>query len=60
MKLKEGQYVRHSKYGWGTVLDRDSHYTTVFFHTVGVRKFAAAQATFEVIESKTAKKKAVV
>jgi hypothetical protein len=60
MKLRQGQYVRHSKFGWGTVLERDSNQTMVFFHTVGVRKFAVSQATFEVVENKAAKKKAAV
>jgi hypothetical protein len=32
----------------------------VFFNTVGVRKFAVSQATFEVVENKAAKKKAAV
>lgn len=58
MKLKQGQYVRHSKYGWGTVIEQDGNQTTVFFHTVGVRKFSPSQANFEVVESKTTKKKA--
>jgi hypothetical protein len=57
MKLKQGQYVRHSKYGWGTVLERDAQQTTVYFNSVGVRKFAPSQSTFEVVESKSAKKK---
>jgi len=57
MKLKLGQYVRHSKYGWGTILDSAGNYTTVFFNTLGVRKFALSEAFFDVVEGKAVKKK---
>lgn len=57
MKLREGQYVRHSKYGWGTILESKSRQTMVYFQTVGVRKFADSQAVFEVVECKAVKKK---
>jgi hypothetical protein len=57
MKLKHGQYVRHPRYGWGTVLERDDSQTMVYFHTVGVKKFTVSQAVFEVFEHKPAKKK---
>ncbi len=57
MKFKEGQYVRHAKYGWGTVLEKNHHQTMVCFQSVGIRKFRVSQAIFEVVESKSAKKK---
>ena len=57
MKLRQGQYVRHSKYGWGTVLERAGNQTLVFFNTVGVRKLGVSESVFEVVESKAAKKK---
>lgn len=57
MRLKPGQSVRHSKYGWGTILEQDDNHTTVYFHTVGVRKLTVSQAVFEVIEHQGAKKK---
>ncbi len=31
MKLKVGQYVRHWKYGWGAILERDRDQTMVYF-----------------------------
>ena len=60
MKLKEWQCVPHSKCGWGTILEHDGNQMTVYFHTVGVRKYAVSQAVFEVVESEGAKKKAGV
>ncbi len=59
MKLKEGQYVRHSKYGWGTILERDGSQTMVYFHTVGVKKFVASLTAFDVVEHEAPKKKSV-
>ncbi len=50
MKLKQWQSVRHSQYGWGTILEHVANQTTVYFHTVGARKFTVAQAVFEVVE----------
>jgi len=47
MKLKEGQYVRHSQYGWGTVLDCDNHSTTVIFRSSGLRLLAPTSSTSE-------------
>jgi hypothetical protein len=49
MKLKPGQYVRHSQYGWGTILERDGGQTMVYFLTVGVKKFATSLTTFAVV-----------
>lgn len=46
MTLKKGQYVRHSKYGWGTVLEHDDRETTVYFRTIGLKKLPAALALF--------------
>ena len=56
MKLKERQSVRHAKYGWGTILEQDDRHTTVFFHTVGVRKLTASEAVFKVVEDQGTKK----
>ena len=53
MKLKEGQYVRHSKYGWGTILEHDGSQTMVYFLTVGVKKFVTSLTTFAVIARET-------
>lgn len=57
MKFKQRQSVRHAKYGWGTILEQDDHYTTVFFHTVGVRKLTVSEAVFKVVEDQGPKKK---
>ncbi len=50
MNLKAGQYIRHSKYGTGTILERDEERTTVDFDTAGVRKFVTSLAAFEIAE----------
>lgn len=57
MKLSIGQYVRHSKHGWGTILECDRRQTVVYFRRVGVRKLTAAEAVFQVVEDKVALKR---
>jgi hypothetical protein len=57
MKLKDGQYVRHSKFGWGTILECDRHHTMVYFRRVGVRKLTASEAVFQVVEDAAAVKR---
>ncbi len=57
MKLKHGQYVRHSKYGWGTILECDGQHTMVYFYRVGVRKLAESEAVFQVVEDQVALKR---
>lgn len=57
MELKLRQSVRHRKYGWGVILDLESNQTTVYFYTVGIRKFPAAHAPFQVVEYQGAGKK---
>jgi hypothetical protein len=57
MKLKDGQYVRHSKYGWGTILECDRHHTMVCFYRVGVRKLTVSEAVFQVVEDQVAMKR---
>ncbi len=59
MKLKPGQYVRHSKYGWGSILECNRDQTMVYFRTVGVRKFTTSLATFAVVQGEASKKKPV-
>jgi hypothetical protein len=59
MNLKTGQYIRHSKYGCGTIVERDDDRTTVDFDTFGVRKFVTAMAAFEVAQGEAPKKKRV-
>jgi hypothetical protein len=49
MKLKIGQYVRHSRYGWGTILEDDAKRTIVYFRNVGIKKFATSQGTFALV-----------
>lgn len=57
MKLKPRQSVRHSRYGWGSILECDRHQTTVYFHTVGIRRFATSLATFVVVQNEAPKKR---
>lgn len=57
MKLSCGQYVRHSKFGWGTILECDRHHTMVYFHRVGVRKLPVSEAVFQVVEDQVAVKR---
>ena len=49
MKLKTGQYVRHSRYGWGTILEGDGKRTMVYFRNVGIKKFPTCRAAFALI-----------
>ena len=57
MTLKTGQYIRHSKYGCGTIVERDENRTVVDFDTAGVRKFVTSIAIFEIAEGVAPKKK---
>ncbi len=57
MTLKPGQYVRHSKYGCGTIVTRDSERTTVDFDTAGVKMFVTGLAAFEMAEGQPPVKK---
>ena len=57
MTFKVGQYVRHTKYGNGIIVERDDDRTTVDFDTAGLRKFVTAMASFEIAEGEAPKKK---
>lgn len=58
MKLTRGQYVRHSKFGWGTILECNRHHTMVYFYrVVGVRKLTVSKAVFQVVEDEVAMKR---
>lgn len=57
MKLKRGQYVRHRKFGWGTVLDLQTRHTTVFFNRTGVRKLSNSEAVFQSVEDQASIKR---
>jgi PcrA/UvrD helicase-like protein len=57
--LKKGQYVRHAKYGWGTVVEHDSRKTTVYFRRIGLKKLPAALALFANVADATRSKKSV-
>ena len=59
MTLKAGTYIRHSKYGCGTIVERDDARTTVDFDTAGVRKFVTNMAAFELAQGEAPKKKRV-
>lgn len=60
MTLKKGQYVRHAKYGWGTVVEHDGRTTTVYFRTIGLKKLPAALALFANVEAAAPVKKSAV
>jgi hypothetical protein len=57
MNLKPGQYIRHAKYGCGTVVTRDNERTTVDFDTAGTKMFVTALAAFEMAEGQPPAKK---
>lgn len=57
MTLKTGQYIHHSKYGNGTIIERDEDRTTVDFDTAGLKKFVTAIAIFEIAEGEAPKKR---
>jgi len=57
MTLKPGQYIRHSKYGCGTIVTRDSERTTVDFDTAGMKLFVTGLAAFEMAEGAPPAKK---
>jgi hypothetical protein len=57
MTLKKGQYVRHAKYGWGTIVEHDSRETIVYFRTIGIKKLPAALALFANVEGAAHAKK---
>jgi len=57
MKLKAGQYVRHSKYGWGTIMDHDPNQTLVFFRRIGIKRLEAESATFVAVGGEAPKNK---
>ena len=57
MNLKPGQYIRHAKYGCGTVVTRDNERTTVDFDTAGMKMFVTALAAFEMAEGQPPVKK---
>ena len=57
MKLRQGQYVRHSKYGWGTILECAENHTLVYFYSVGVRRLTESEAVFQVVEDRLALKR---
>src|SRR5579884_3908433 len=50
MTFKTGQYVRHAKYGCGTIVERDEDRTVVDFDTAGLKKFVTSIAVFEIAE----------
>lgn len=57
MNLKPGQYIRHAKYGCGTIVTRDSERTTVDFDTAGTKLFVTGLAAFEMAEGQAPVKK---
>ena len=57
MTLKAGQYVRHSKFGWGTIMDHDRQQTLVSFRRIGIKRLEADPATFIAFGGEAPKKK---
>ena len=60
MKLQAGQFVRHSMFGWGTILEGNKNQTMVYFNSVGVKRFETALTTFAAVEDLTQKKKRTI
>jgi hypothetical protein len=56
MNFKPGQYIRHAKYGCGTIVARDADRTTVDFDTAGLKLFVTSLAAFEAAEGVAPKK----
>lgn len=57
MELKTGQYVRHAKYGWGTILDYDPQQTLVMFRSIGIKKLQTDPRNFALVPDEAPKKK---
>ncbi|HXJ94629.1 MAG TPA: hypothetical protein VMT20_17415 [Terriglobia bacterium] len=57
MELKTGQYVRHAKYGWGTILDYNRHQTVVIFRGIGIKRLQTDPANFASVTGEAPKKK---
>ena len=57
MKLKNGQYVRHSRFGWGAVVECERDQTMVFFRSVGIKKFETSADNFAVVQDNKPEKK---
>jgi len=57
MNLKPGQYIRHFKYGNGTIVERDEERIKIDFDTAGEKIFVTSMATFEIAEGEAPKKK---
>lgn len=57
MTLKTGQYIKHAKYGCGTIVERDEDRTLVDFDTAGLKKFVTSIACFEIAEGEAPKKR---
>ena len=60
MTFKAGQYVHHTKYGNGIIVERDEDRTTVDFDTAGLKKFVTSIANFEMAEGEAPKRKRTV
>jgi hypothetical protein len=57
MELKAGQYVRHAKYGWGTIVDYNRQQTVVIFRGVGIKKLQTDPRNFALVGGEPPKKK---
>jgi hypothetical protein len=57
MELKAGQYVRHPRYGWGTIVDYDRHQTLVIFRSIGIKRLPTDPANFALVVGEAPKKK---
>jgi hypothetical protein len=55
--LPEGQYVKHTQYGFGFVTESDSDRTTIDFAGHGLRKFVTSMMTVEMISDAPARSK---
>jgi len=60
MKLRTRQSVRHSRYGWGSILERHRDQTMVYFHTVGAKRAFHFSDGSAIVEHEVPEKKPVI
>lgn len=48
--LKDGRYIKHFQYGFGTITSSDSQYTTIDFDLHGTKKFVTGLLVVEDVE----------
>jgi len=57
--LESGQYIKHSQYGCGVIVKRDSERTTIDFDEHGLKLFVTSLMTIEAAEGVPPKRRRV-